>query len=434
VNGSRISVPVFRTATLVAFVLACVTFAGYLYAQAGGSLPGFSRVRGYSVAFDTDDLANLVPFADVQSAGVPVGKVATVTRVADGRMHLVLSLDEVVTPVHEGATVQISEKSLAGQPVVQLVDGTGPAVPDGGVLPASAVKPSVRLRDVLASLDQPTRDALGGVVRSLGQGTDGRAADLSGVMTGLADVGRNGDTALDALADQSADLEQISQELAQTFDALDVGQGQIVQLVSSADRLSAATAGQRPALEASMRRLPGVLDSASAASGDISRLSHALSPVASDLRRSAPDLNDALDRLPDASSALRDLLPPLHRVLDNAPHTLDKVPDFGHSARDLFPPAVDVLRDLNPALRYLKPYGLDISQIFTNFGGAFHHYSDDGGAFVYLRPLFTPESIRADPITLPRSLYPLNPYPRPGGLRDLKPFTGPYPRVERDGG
>jgi len=434
VNGSRISVPVFRTATLIAFVLACVTFVGYLYAQAGGSLPGFSRVRGYAVSFDTDDLANLVPFADVQSAGVPVGKVATVTRVADDRMRLVLSLDRGLTPLHEGATVQISEKSLAGQPAVQLVDGTGPAIPDGTVLPAASVKPSVRLRDVLASLDKPTRDGLGGVVRSLSQGTDGRAADLSGVMAGLADVGRNGDTALDALADQSTDLEQVSQQLDQIFDALDAGQGQIAQLVSSADRLSAATAGQRPALEASMRRLPGVLDSASTASGDISRLSHALSPVASDLRRAAPDLNDALDRLPDASSALRDVLGPLHRVLDNAPDTLDRVPDFGDRARDLFPPAVDLLRDLNPALRYLEPYGPDIAQIFTNFGGAFHHYGDDGGAFVYLRPLFTAESFRPDPITLPRSLFPANPYPGPGGLADPRPFTGRYPRVERDGG
>ncbi|MDT7685150.1 MAG: phospholipid/cholesterol/gamma-HCH transport system substrate-binding protein [Pseudonocardiales bacterium] len=433
-NVPRISSSVFRTATLVAFAVACVTFAGYLYAQAGGTLPGFNRTSGYTVSFDVDQVANLVTYADVQEAGVPVGKVDALNRVSPDRVRVVLTLEPVATPIHQGATVQISEKSLAGQPNVVLVDGTGPAFPDGTVLPASSVKPSVQLRDVLASLDKPTRDALGGVVRSLGQSTDGRQTDVSSLAEGLADIGGNGATALDAIAAQSGDLEQISRQLNQIFDSLDTGQGQIAQLVSSADRLSAATAGQRPALEATVRKLPGVLDSATTASGGISQLSGALSPVAADLRRAAPDLDDALNRLPESSADLRDLLPTLHSVLDHAPATLDKVPDFGSEARDFIPPTVSLLRDLNPALRYLRPYGLDISQIFTDFGAAYHHYGEDGGSYIYLRPFFTTGSVRPDPIKYPAFLQPSNPYPAPGGLRNLKPFTGQYPRVERDGG
>jgi phospholipid/cholesterol/gamma-HCH transport system substrate-binding protein len=424
----------YRTATLLAFVAACLTFAGYLYAQAGGRLPLLGRATGYTVSFDVDEVANLVTYADVQEAGVPVGKVHALDRgVVPGRVRVVLSLRPVAAPLHQGATVRISEKSLAGQPVVNLVDGTGPEIADGTVLPASAVQPPVRLRDVLASLDKPTRDALGGMVRSLGQATDDRHRDIAGLTAGLAGLGTGGATALDALAAQSRDLEQISQQLNQIFDALDVGQGQIMSLVSSADRLSSATAGQRPALEESTRQLPGVLDSATTASANISTLVHALTPVAVDLRRAAPELNDTLERLPEASSRLRGLLPPLHSVLDAAPPTLEKVPDFGEQTRDFVPPTVSLLRDADPALRYLKPYGLDISQIFTNFGGSYHHYADDGGSFVYQRPIFTPESLRPDPVKLPGSLYPSNPYPAPGGLRDLKPFSGTYPRVERDG-
>jgi len=433
VKAPTISKPVFRTATLIAFVAACATFSGYLYAQAGGPLPGFGSKR-YSASFDVPEVSNLVTFADVQEAGVPVGKVAALDRISPDAIRIVMDLDSVAAPLHQGVTVQISEKSLAGQPSVKLVDGAGPEIPNGTVLPASAVKPPVTLRDVLASLDRPTRDALGGTIRSLGQSTDGRQADVSALAAGLASIGDHGDTALDAIAAQSGDLEQISQQLGQVFDALDVGQGQIAQLVSSADRLSAATAGQRPALEASLRKLPGVLDSTKTASGDISDLSHALSPVASDLRKAGPDLNDALDDLPDDSEALRHLLPTLHSVLDDAPDTLHRVPDLGEQARDLFPPAVDALRDVNPILRYLKPYGLDITQIFTNFGGAFHHYGDDGGAYVYLRPIFGVGSLHPDPIKYPGFIQPSNPYPAPGGLRDLKPFTGSFPRVERDGG
>jgi phospholipid/cholesterol/gamma-HCH transport system substrate-binding protein len=418
--------------TLIAFAAACLTFAGYLYTQAGGTLPGLNRAKDYRVSFEVDQVANLVNFSDVQIAGVPVGKVETLDHVSPDRIRIMMVLDAAATPLHQGVIAQISEKSLAGQPVVVLVDGTGPALADRAVLPDSAVKAAVQLRDVLASLDKPTRDALGGVVRSLSQATDGRQGDISALSAGLARIGGNGRTALDAIAAQSQDLEQISQQLNQIFDALDTGQGQIAQLVASSDRLTAATAAQRPALEASMRTLPGLLDSATTASDGISRVSHSLSPVAADLRKAAPDLNDALSQLPEVSSDLRGLLPSLHSVLDDAPDTLNKVPDFGKQARDFFPPAAGVLRDLNPALRYLKPYGLDMSQFFVNFGSAFHHYTDDGVGYIWLRPIFTAETVRPDPLKLPRSLFPTNPYPAPGGLKDLKPFTGTYPRVERD--
>lgn len=430
----RISRTTYRTVTVLSFILACLAWTGYLYAQAGGKIPGVNTGRGYTISFDTDNLQNLVPYSDAEEAGVPVGKVATLTRISPDTIRVVLTLDDTVGPLHEGATVQISEKSLAGQPYVKVTDGTGPPIAPDTVLPASMVKPSVTLRDVLASLDKPTRQALGGVIRSLGQSTAGREHDISNLMAGFSDVGHNGGTALDAVAAQSADLEQVSQQLQQIFEALDVGSGQIAQLVSSADRLTVATAGQRPALEASLRTLPGALDSATVASAHISQLSHALGPVAEDLRRAAPDLNDALDELPDASLELRSLLPPLHAVLGRAPATLDEVPDFDDSARAFFPPAVNVLRDLDPALRYLKPYGLDIAQFFTHFGAVFHHYGDDGLSYVYVRPVVNPEAVRPDPVKLPNSLYPSNPYPGPGGLRDLRPFTGTYPRVERDGG
>lgn len=431
---SMLSSSVFRAVTLVVFVFGCVGYTGYLYVQAGGSLPGLDRSKGYTVSFDVDQVANLVTFSDVQVAGIPVGKVQAMNRIGPDRIRIVLVMDGVSTPLHQGVTAQISEKSLVGQPMVRLVDGTGPALPDGTVLPPSAIKPPAQLRDVLASLDKPTREALGGVVRSLSQSTDGRQRDMASLAAGLAEVGANGDTALDAIAAQSNDLEQISQQLNKIFDSLDTGQGQIVQLVSSADRLSSATARQRPALEVSVRVLPSVLDSAKTASVSLSRVSHALSPVAASLRRAGPDVNDALIQLPEASSELRGLLPTLNSVLDHAPATLERVPKFGADARDLIPPAIGILRDLNPMLRYLKPYGLDLSQFFTNFGGAIHRYGDDGGTSVYFRPIFSAHSVQPTPLKLPQSLFPSNPYPAPGGLKDLKPFTGAYPRVERDGG
>jgi phospholipid/cholesterol/gamma-HCH transport system substrate-binding protein len=229
----------------------------------------------------------------------------------------------------------------------------------------------------------------------------------------------------------------LSNEVTQVLDALDTGQGQIADLVSTANRFTAATAGQKANLEATMRKLPPLLRGASTTSAQFHRISSSLSPIAANLRSAAPDFNQALEQLPDTSSDIRTLLPPLQSVLDQAPTTLDKVPHFGKTTRNFIPPTKSLLLDLNPALRYIKPYGLDLAQLFANFGDAFHHYGDNGQSYIYLRPFFNALSVRTNPLLLPTGgpvFTQNNPYPGPGELSDLRPFTGKYPRVERDGG
>lgn len=424
--------PVFRTVVLVAFAIGCLGFGGLMYGEAGGRLPLSERNTQYRVSFDTLALGNLVPFADVIEAGVTVGKVDTLNRVGSQTVRVVLTLDEMAAPLHEGAVVEIIERSLVGQPAVKVTDGTGPEFPDGTVLPAAAVRPPVTLREVLASLDAPSRDALGGVVRSLGAATDDRRPEVAQLAGGLAAFGDRGDLALAALAAQSADLADVARELRQVFDALDTGQGQIADLVTSANKLTRATAGQRPAIEETLRKLPGVLDSATAASTDISRMAVALGPVAADLRQAGPDLNEALNQMPATTAEFRPALPHLQNALDSAPDTLTRVPDFGKQARDVFPVAVDLMREFNPMARYLKPYGPEISQFFANFGAALNHYGEDGGAYLYVRPEVGPASARGVPVKLPQAVYPKNPFTAPGGLANPRPFTGAYPKVRRD--
>jgi phospholipid/cholesterol/gamma-HCH transport system substrate-binding protein len=369
----------------------------------------------------------------VYIAGVPVGKVKSIDRADSQRMRVTLQLDKTAAPVRQGATAQINLKALTGQVDVTLTQGTGQAYPSGSVLPASAVKPTVQLRDILASLNPQTRTALTGVIRSLGQSTDGREKDLSGVMQGFSQIGTTGHTTLQALSDQSADLEVVSNQLSDIWDALDVGRGQIAQLVSGADRLTAATTGQRAAVEQSMRKLPGVLDSATEASTDISKLGRSLRPVAADLRDAAPDLNASFNDLPDATHQLRDSLRPLHDVLHDAGPTLHRTDRFQSETDDFIPPATSVLKDLNPMLRYSSPYGHDVAAFFTNFGDAFHNFESDGQVYIRVYPVVGAHSARYDPVDLPKSVVINNPYPEPGfATKPLTSFTGKYPRVERD--
>jgi phospholipid/cholesterol/gamma-HCH transport system substrate-binding protein len=424
--------PAVRLATVSAFVLGCAVFFAYLWSQGGGFVPGFSQARPYHVSVEVPNIRNLAPFSDVQVAGVAVGNVERIERTGD-QLRLDLQLDDVAVPLHDGVRVQVSEKSLVGQYYVKVIDGQSTPLPSGAVLPASAVIPPVDLRDVLASLDAPTREDLGGLIRSLGTSSDGRARDISALMSGLSDLGHNGTTAVDAIAAQSADLESLISELETLFTTLDTGDGQVVQLVDDVNRITAATAGQREAIEGTVRRLPNLLTSTATAAGHLTELSGALAPVAADLRRAAPDLDAALVELPATSRDLRGLLPSLDRTLDRAPATLDRVPAVGEQARALVPPATDLLRDLNPALRYLKPYGKDLSQVVTVFGAAFHQYGDFGDTFLHVQAVQNPYALTPNPVTLPPGLLAnTNPYPEPGGLADRKPLNRDFPRLEPD--
>jgi hypothetical protein len=84
-------------------------------------------------------------------------------------------------------------------------------------------------------------------------------------------------------------------------------------------------------------------------------------------------------------------------------------------------------------LRYIKPYGREYISSMVGFGGAIHHFSDDGQVYIYLKPIVGPRSARYDPVKLPDNLFGKNPYPAAGSYdKPMKPFRGKYPRIERD--
>lgn len=418
-----------RLVTVLAFLVACAAILVYLLTGTGVRIP---LVDGdeYTAVVVLRDVDNLVMASRVQIAGVHVGQVREVRRQADG-IRVEFSVDESVAPLHEGVTVRLGERSLVGEGYLDVKDGNGSALPAGATVPPGAVRPSTQLRDVLASLDAPTRDELRGLLRSLGAGTKGTQKDVDALLTGLGGLGREGHTALDAIAAQSDDLQALAREASVVLRALDTGQGQLADLVGNANRLTEATAGQRKSIEDTLHAAPGTLDSVKAASGTVTGLATALSPVAKDLRAAAPSLSTALRQLPATSADLRGLLAPLSGTLDVAPDTLDRVPGLDADLRAAIPQAQALLRDVNPMLSYLKPYGPELAAYLANFNAVLQYTDESGAHYLRLIPLVN-EKVQS-PIPLEVLTY-TNPFPAPGTGAAPGPFSGPYPRVERAGG
>lgn len=401
-----------------------------VFNETGIRVPGLPNDE-FDAVVVLQDADNMVLNDQVQIAGIQVGAVRSVERLDQGGARVLFSVNDEVAPLHEGVTIRIGSRSLVEETFLDIKDGKGPPLPNGSTIPPSQVTPNVQVHDVLRSLDEKTRSDMGQFLRALGPATQGTQPDTAALAEGLGNLGREGNTALDAIAAQSQDLRALSAQLPVVLRALDTGEGRIANLVTDADRLTGATSRRQGAVADTFRQLPGVLQSATTSADGLHQLSGALAPVASDLKEAAPFLRTALKELPDTTKDLRGLLPPLSGTLDRAPATLERVPPFDEELREVIDPARDMLADLNPALRFISPYGLDFAGFFVNFNSVLQYTDEKGQHHLRLAPIVNSNSLQT-PFKTPQTPgnY-FNPYPKPGAGPHPGPFTGAYPRVER---
>lgn len=427
---SHTRIPAIHGSVVVAFVALCAVIFGVLWTQAGGRIPLITQ-KGYQVSVTLPDVDNLVFQSDVRIAGIPVGKIEAL-EVHGRQAKATMELDPDVAPLHEGATVTVSAKTLIEETYLAVVDGKGAEIPNGATLPKGSGTASVQLNDVLTSLDQPTRKQLRSMVRSSGLVTDGSREEVDNLLTGLGSLGREGSGALEAAANQSQDLAELTRNMAAVMRALDERQGQIVQLSEDSDAITASMAGEKKNIEELVRELPPFLESARKASDDLERLADPLGNVAENLDDGAPYLTAALEELPATTKELRLLVPDLQHVVDRAPATFSRTPKFVDKAQPAVKSLSVLLQDLNPMLTYMKPYGPDMAAQFRNIGlseGA----TDSQGHIMRVRTVFSAHSLNSPIKALLPGLY-YNPYPAPGAGQDNPDvtFTGQYPHVTRD--
>jgi phospholipid/cholesterol/gamma-HCH transport system substrate-binding protein len=316
-------------------------------------------------------------------------------------------------------------KTLIEETYLEVTDGSGPAIADGGRLPASAEQLSVKFDDLLDTLPLDTREQLAGMVRKLGLATDGESQHLADTLAALGRLGRDGHDALDILAAQSDNLSALVREGTRLLAVLDEGEGQIARMATAAERLTRATASRDAKLAETIRLLPGLLDRAKAAAPPVRQLAGALTPLADPLLRAAPDLEAALAVLPGATDELQALLPELKTNLDLLPDTLTRTPAVAADASALIPVLRVGLADVNPMLAYLAPYARDIAAFAANAAQVVTASGLDAGRFLLV---VNPCSGTGDLARCKDG----NAYPPAGGATDPKPFSGTVPRVPED--
>jgi phospholipid/cholesterol/gamma-HCH transport system substrate-binding protein len=337
------------------------------------------------------DVGSLRAGDDVRIANVRVGYVESIELVHSQNPVTGSSTEPVVTmrldndrPVYRNAravTASVGARSALGQKFVELSPGdpaAGPLPPDM-VISAERTLGAQELSDVLAVLDEPTRQAIGSTVRNVGGGLAGRSQDLN--------------EAFDALPHVLPDLGTVSDDLSVA------GGRDLAAMLRSTDALARSFTGRQEQLGQLLGKLDKTFAGLNADNG--MPLTDTLRTAPDALRQARGALTSLDQPLLDTATAARELgpggkalgaaTPDLRGVLVESRPPLDRVPGVSHDAQPALVDLRDTVADARPLAPQLRdafgrggvlaetigPYSPEISRFFTNATSALRHGNDN---------------------------------------------------------
>jgi phospholipid/cholesterol/gamma-HCH transport system substrate-binding protein len=276
-----------RISNLAAGLIAAVVLAVVVYLAFGGSTPFAGKPFVLKAVFTSETQLHIP--SPVRIAGVDVGQVTSVKRLAGGSQAAVITmeLNSDGLPIHANATVAIQSRIfLEGNFYVDLSPGT-PNAPDlgsGATLPVANTSGPVQLDRVLAALNSNTRASLQTLVQGFGGALDNPSTVAQDASQDPSVRGLTAAQALNQSLKYSAgafkasaivnrallgtrphDLSGAVQGNEQVFRALASRQDQLASLVSTFDSTMGALAARQQDLSATIAALPPLLRTANRA-------------------------------------------------------------------------------------------------------------------------------------------------------------------------
>lgn len=421
---------------LVCTALAAITLIALNEAFDGPSVTGAVGGEPYHLTATFADTEALPTKQPVIVRGVQVGKVTDVSFDHDtSKATVTFTVDDRLEAVHEGATVTIGERTLLGDPYLNLDPGS----PRGDELDSGATVralPSVDFDEAFDFLDGTGRRHVSSILDTLERAT---ASDRSGTELNVT-VGELARTVgelrdlTEALRGQEDEIAGFVSSASTVVGELGNREQALRRVVASGRAALAALASNTASLEQGMAELPGVLGGGTEALRAAEPLLREARPLVRDLRRAAPELAPALaDIGPLASDTVETVqhvsgLPSLRKVLRLVILGGPTVPGLEASVRNLV-----------PLLQYAAPRVKGIDSFFANFAGLTSHGDSDGG-WARFAIMFVPDEVEdrsagsscreGDP---PPSTTGVchNAYPEPGDAADPQPYEpGSYPRLK----
>ena len=322
-------VPHWRAFVLpVAFALACVALTIAAWVSFGGRVP--LSAQGYRFYLPLPQAGTIYPDTTVRIAGITVGRVISVRRAAGGARALI-EMEPAYVPVRRGARAIVRSKTLLGEGYIELAPGpaSAPALPDGGVLPASGVASQQQLFDVLRIYDPVTRARIRAMFSGLAASIRGQSQSLNDAVAYAAPVSANFADVFSALAGQERSLSSLIGDTGTVLSALGSQQGVVEAVVRQGSAALGATARSERGLAATIAALPpflaqtratsetvgGATGELSAAVGALDGTAGLLAPALRSVEAATPVFTSLFSGLGPVLSAGERGLPALQRIL-----------------------------------------------------------------------------------------------------------------------
>jgi phospholipid/cholesterol/gamma-HCH transport system substrate-binding protein len=445
-------------ATFVLTIAACAGFFLWLLTLSGG-LPSLSSTHYDVTAVLPSAGAELVPGARVTMAGVQVGEVTSVARRGSDALVGMTITNGAITPLAADSRVQPRYRTALGENYIEIIPGqSGVRMRSGGVIPIARSLQTVDVDQLLSTLHEPARTQARKMIQALGGSIGGRGDQLNTLLGGSASTIQSGADVVAALVPQRQQIGQLVQQLGDLTAGIGQQGTEIRQLADGGLTTFRAIAARDTALRTLIDVLPPTLHTIQTTTSTLRVVTGQAAPVLFNLASTLDAARPAAVRLAPAATELRGVLHDLGYAAGPLKQTLSQVVRLAPSAATALPLLHQALCQVNPMIRYTKPYIPDLIGMITELGGASNTF-DSIGHTILLTAIINENSLVGQTPAVGQALQTLlhsgllaksnrltyDPYPGPmqgnnlttgsavTGPGDLRAVTGyVYPHVVAD--
>src|SRR5688500_6213629 len=277
--------------------LALITFL-FLNNRFEGPDPTEVLTDSFELTAEFESTKKLPTKQPVLYKGISIGRVTKVSWDEETRLAVEsFTLDDDFES-YEDAVLQIGERSLIGDPYLNLLTRGSDAAPElesGDEV--EQTRASVDFDEALAFLDDEGRQRVRSLIDTVGRGLgpEGNGAALNGTVGGVSRTISELNELTLALEGQEDELAALVSDASTVLKEIGSREDSVRTIVASGRRTLDAVAQNTESLDLALAELPGLLESGRQSLAEAEPLVAEATPLIADLRALAPDLRVAFD-------------------------------------------------------------------------------------------------------------------------------------------
>ena len=281
----------------------------------------------------------LVKGSDVRIAGVNAGSVQDLEITPEKRALLTIQTSGPLGVLGRDTRCASEPQSLIAEYFLTC-SPKGPALPDGGTIPASHVRQTVQSDLVADTLREPFKDRLALIINEFGTALAGNPHDLNQAIRLGAPALTQLRKALDILASENRTIRDLNSNSDRIISQLAARKEDVISFIQRARDTAAISATRRADLSRGFNRLDDFLHQLHPTLVKLGDVAEQQKPLLSDLHRAAPGLNTLATNLPPFNKATERSVDALGRASVPGKEALkkgkDEIQTLANSGRHAF--------------------------------------------------------------------------------------------------